>query len=194
MDSDEPKNIRVERMLLNIMDVKYIRGLRNTICKYYKCGIIVDEKERFILSDQYVSTVALKYKNRFSNASNRQIGMIETMILLPLSSKFYIVFFSGHKPDYVIENRFSILGDDDVQNINDVIYQNSYVKCVGKFEDELTRVKNVAFESYSPTKCIMKYSDGSIQDRIIKREVFLYPENKDMNVHSSDRRQSSVFK
>jgi hypothetical protein len=40
----------------------------------------------------------------------------------------------------------------------------------------------------------MKYSDGSIQDRIIKREVFLYPENKDMNVHSSDRRQSSVFK
>lgn len=184
MDADEPKIVRVERMLLNIMDVKYIRGLRNTICNCYKCGIIVDVKERFIISDQYVSTVALKYKNRFSNASNRQIGMIETMILLPLSSKFYIVFFNGHKPDYIKENQISILSDITVKNINDVIFQNSYVKCVGKVENELKRVKDVAVESYSPTKCIMKYSDGSIQDRIIKREVFLYPEDKDMNANS----------
>lgn len=70
--------------------------------------------------------------------------------------------------------------------INDVIYQNSYVKCVGKTEDELERVKNVHFETFSPTKCIMKYSDGSIQDRIIKREVFFYEEDKDMNAHSFD--------
>lgn len=32
----------------------------------------------------------------------------------------------------------------------------------------------------------MKYSDGSIQDRIIKREVFFYEEDKDMNAHSFD--------
>ena len=73
-----------------------------------------------------------------------------------------------------------------MQEINDVIYQNSYVKCVGKAEDELERVKNVHFETFSPTKCIMKYSDGSIQDRIIKREVFFYEEDKDMNAHSFD--------
>ena len=32
----------------------------------------------------------------------------------------------------------------------------------------------------------MKYSDGSIQYRIIKREVFFYEEDKDMNAHSFD--------
>ncbi len=30
----------------------------------------------------------------------------------------------------------------------------------------------------------MKYSDGSIQDRIVKREVFFYEDDKDMNAHS----------
>ena len=186
MDAENPKEVRVERMLLNIMDVGYIRGLRNTICNCYKCAIICDEEEKLLLSDQYVSTVALKYKNRFSNASNRQIGMKDTMILIPLSSKFYIVFFYGRCPVYIKENKFVKLDEKEVQEINDVIYQNSYVKCVGKTEDELERVKNVHFETFSPTKCIMKYSDGSIQDRIIKREVFFYEEDKDMNAHSFD--------
>ena len=174
MDAENPK------------DVGYIRGLRNTICNCYKCAIICDEEEKLLLSDQYVSTVALKYKNRFSNASNRQIGMKDTMILIPLSSKFYIVFFYGRCPVYIKENKFVKLDEKEVQEINDVIYQNSYVKCVGKTEDELERVKNVHFETFSPTKCIMKYSDGSIQDRIIKREVFFYEEDKDMNAHSFD--------
>ncbi len=34
MDAEEPKNAKVERMLMNIMDVNYIRGLKNTICNY----------------------------------------------------------------------------------------------------------------------------------------------------------------
>jgi hypothetical protein len=184
MDSENPKEIRVERMLLNIMDVGYIKGLRNTICKCYKCAIIYDEEGRFLLSDQYVSTVALKYKNRFSNASNRQIGMKDTMILIPLSSKFYIVFYEGRSPMFIKENAFVKLEEKEVQEVNDVIFQNSYVKCVGKSDVELERVKNVHFGIFSPTKCIVKYSDGSIQDRIVKREVFFYEEDKDMNAHS----------
>lgn len=184
MDSENPKETRVERMLLNIMDVGYIRGLRNTICDCYKCAVICDESDNFLLSDQYVSTVALKYKNRFSNASNRQIGMKETMILIPLSSKFYIVFYEGKCPKFIKENEFSCLNEKEVQEINNVIYQNSYVKCVGKSDFELERVKQVNFESFSPIKCIMKYSDGSIQDRIVKREIFFYDEDKDMNAHS----------
>lgn len=183
MDSENPKEVKVERMLLNIMDVGYIRGLRNTICDCYKCAIICDDQERFLLSDQYVSTVALKYKNRFSNASNRQIGMKDTMILIPLTSKFYIVFFEGRCPQYIKENEFNVLDEHEVQLINDVIYQNSYVKCVGKSELEFERVKQVSFETFSPTKCIMKLSDGNIQDRIVKREVFYYEEDRDMNAH-----------
>lgn len=184
MYSDNPKEVRVERMLLNIMDVNYIRGLRNTICNCYKCAIIYDEDERFLLSDQYISTVALKYKNRFSNASNRQIGMKDTMLLIPLSSKFYIVFYEGNSPTFIKEDAFIKLKEKEVQEINDVIYQNSYVKCVAKNEIELDRVKNVHVESSGPSKCIMKYNNGSVQNRIIKREVFYYDEDKDMNLRS----------
>lgn len=183
MDADNPKVVRVERMLLNIMDVEYVRGLRNTICQYYDVAVIVDERGSFLLSDQYVSTVALKYKNRFSNASNRQIGMKETMILVPLSSKFYIVFYNGRKPNYIIKNKFCVLSEESVQEINNVIIQNSYVKCVGKCVQELNRVKSISVKS-SPTKCIVQYADGSIRDRIIKREVFFYKEDSDMNEHS----------
>lgn len=37
--------------------------------------------------------MALSYKNKFSNASNRQIGMKDIMVLIPLSAKFYVVFY-----------------------------------------------------------------------------------------------------
>lgn len=57
------------------------------------------------------------------------------------------------------------------------------MKCVGKYEDELHRVKDISVESTDPTKCIMQYSDGTIQDRILKREVFMYDADKDMNQH-----------
>ena len=183
MDYENPKEIRVERMLLNIMDIRYINGLINTICNCYKCAIICDDSKRFLLSDQYVATVALKYKNHFSNASNRQIGMKNTMILIPLSSKFYITFYDGRRPQYIKENEINILEKNEIQLINDVIYQNSYVKCVGTSELELERVKQVNFETASPIKSIMIYSDGTIQDNIVKREVFYYDEDRDMNAH-----------
>lgn len=178
--SENPKLDRVERMLLDLFDVKYIVGLCKTILNCYEFAIIIDEQERFLISDQYLSTVALRYKNRFSNASNRQIGMKDTMILLPLSAKFYMVFYNGRVPSYIIRDRFNVLSDETVREINNVIYQNSYVKCVGKYEDELIRVKDIEMGEYSPTECIMKYEDGSIKDYVTKKEVFLYDEDKDM--------------
>ncbi len=179
MNAENPKDTRVERMLLNIVDWDYLRGLNNTICKHYECSIIVDEKGRFLLSDQYISTVALKYKNNFSNSSNRQIGMKETMLLLPLSSKFYIVFFNGNNPYYVKNNYFSVLDDISVQQINNVIFKNSYVKCVSKDVKELERLKN-SFSCSSPVKTIMLYKDGYIEDFINKKEVFLYEKDLDI--------------
>lgn len=177
MDAENVKNTRVERMISNIGNEQYLSGLTDTICNHYEYAIIVDEEERFLISDQYLSTVALKFKNRFINASNRQIGMKETMILLPLTSKFYIVFFSGHVPVYIRSNTFSILKYDDIKEINNVIFKNSYVKCVGKNENELKRVKD---NCEKPTKCLIKYKDNTIQSRIIKKEVFLYDEDENM--------------
>ncbi len=131
-----------------------------------------------------MATVALKYKNRFSNASNRQIGMKETMILLPLSDKFYIVFYNGHNPSYIIKDKISILSFEEVQKINDVIIENSYVECVGKYKQELERVKENEIISFGPSKCLMRYGDGMLKDHIIKREVFFYEEDWDLDTNS----------
>ena len=192
MDSENPRKDKVERMLQNIFDVSYIFGLKKTICECYDCAVIYDEEGRFLLSDQYVSTVALKYKCRFSNASNRQIGMKDTMILLPLSSKLYVVFYEGRKPCYIKKNQISKLCEEEVQKINDVIFQNSYVKCVGKSLEELERVKSIPEGSFSPTKCILFYDNGSAQNRILKKEVFFYEEDRDMFIHFDQ--YASIYK
>lgn len=182
--SDKPKLDRVERMVANIFRSRYINGLYQTVCTCYDTAIIVDESEQFLISDQYMSTVALKYKNRFSNASNRQIGMKETMILIPLNAKFYAVFYNGHIPNYIAKDKITVLLPEEVQKINDVIIRNSYVECVGKYKQELERVKDDEIISFSPSKCLMRYSDGTIKDHIIKREVFFYEEDWDLDKNS----------
>ena len=57
-----------------------------------------------------------------------------------------MVFYSGRNPGYIKKNKISILNNNEVQQeINDVIYQNSYRKCVGKNEAEVKRVVNIEF-------------------------------------------------
>ena len=180
--SENPKLDRVERMILNIFNGRYLWGLCETISKFYESAVIVDEKERFLLSDQYISTVALSYKNKFSNASNRQIGMKDTMILLPLSAKYYVVFYHGKKPNYISKEKFCVLDDIDVAEINNVIYQNSYVKCIAKKQEAFDMLEKITL--YSPTKTMMLYNDGTVKDYVSKREVFLYKNDRDMNENS----------
>ncbi len=190
--SEKPKLDRVERMIMNIFDEKYLWGLCETISRFYESSIIVDEQERFLLSDQYISTVSLSYKNKFSNASNRQIGMKDTMLLFPLSAKFYVVFFHGNKPNYIVPNKYCILDDNAVSEINNVIYQNSYVKCIAKKQTAFDMLDKVKL--YSPTKTIMTYSDGTVKDYITKREVFLYDKDRDMHKNSIQYMEDYVNK
>lgn len=193
-DTENLKLDRVERMLTNIMDKQYLFGLSKTILNCYDMAVIVDDKKRFVISDQYLSTVALKYKNKFANASNRQIGMKETMLLLPLSAKYYVAFFSGNVPKYIQKNTFNYIDDSSLQEINDVIYQNSYVKCVGISEEEINRLNNKEFSLSSPTKTILKYKDGRIADRITKREVFIYEIDKDLQINSINYMDDYILK
>ncbi|HFK0301400.1 TPA: hypothetical protein ACGXKA_003062, partial [Listeria monocytogenes] len=74
------KNERVERLLENLIGNVYPAKLANTILKGYELSILVNEAEMFCMSDQFFSTVSLKFKNKFSNMSNRQIGFKDTMI------------------------------------------------------------------------------------------------------------------
>lgn len=185
-DTENLKLDRVERMLTNIIDKQYLFKLSKTILICYDMAVIVDDKKRFVISDQYLSTVALKYKNKFSNASNRQIGMKETMLLFPLSAKYYVVFFSGNVPKYIQKNAFNYIDDSALQEINDVIYQNSYIKCVGLNEAEINRLNSKDFSLFSPSKTIIKYDNGHIADRIIKREVFMYDIDRDLEFKANN--------
>lgn len=110
--------------------------------------------------------------------------MRDTMILLPLSAKYYVVFYQGRKPEFIRENKFNVINDNVVEKLNSIILQNSYVKCVGKKQEALEKVKDSDLSIHSPTKCIMTYDDGTIKDFIVKREVFWYGEDKDLNINS----------
>ena len=59
-DNESIKLDRVERMLTNIIDKQYLFGLSKTILNCYDVAVIIDDKERFVISDQYLSTVAFK--------------------------------------------------------------------------------------------------------------------------------------
>ena len=75
-----------------------------------------------------------------------------------------------------------MLNDIDVAKINNVIYQNSYVKCVAKKQEAFGVLDKITLSS--PTKTIMTYSDGTVKDYVSKREVFWYEKDRDMSQNS----------
>ncbi len=125
--ADNKKEVRIRRLLEIITDRYYSRELSHTLKKGYSFAVIYSEESRFLLSDQYVSTVALSYKNTFVNSSNRAIGMKDTLILLPLSSEYYIAFFNGPMPEYIQPRHILKLSPEQVDEINVAICQNSFI-------------------------------------------------------------------
>ena len=91
------KNIedkKIEKFLSIVGNRQYIFNLSMTIMVGYKFTIIESSNDNFILSDQYISTCSLKPKSRFINASNRNIGLRDTAILIPITSKYYIFLYN----------------------------------------------------------------------------------------------------
>lgn len=181
--SDKPKIIRVERMLDNILNISYIRKLTYTIKNCYQLSILISIKEEFIMSDQYISTVALSYKNNFISGSNRQIGLRDTLILVPLTSKYYLAFYQGNAPYYFLKNNFSTLTDEQVKEVNSVIYKNSYIKCIAQFSSSLEVVKNSINIRQGASKSLAFFDDNQVHSYITKKEVFFYPIDEDLSLH-----------
>lgn len=133
------KNERVERLLENLIGNVYPAKLANTILKGYELSILVNEAEMFCMSDQFFSTVSLKFKNKFSNMSNRQIGFKDTMILIPISSKFYLCFYHGDKPKYVKFKSYCFLTEEQTIEIN--------VAILKKFVFQVSLYERSSFET-----------------------------------------------
>ena len=169
------KHERVVPLLKKILDIPYLERMCEMINECYDFAIIKSENE-FLISDQYVSTVALSIKNRFFSKSNRHMGLKGVMILIPVTSSYYVVYFNGRVPDYIKNNEINTLNKNEVKEINGVIINNSYKKCVGNKESILEEAMGL-FE-YQSNLCISaggpKGSFGSNN----KKEVFFYKEHK----------------
>lgn len=172
--SDDPKNQRVEKLLENFFPSSYPDDLANTVLQGYKVSVIVSEKEKFLMSDQFISTASLRFKNRFSNASNRQIGFKNTIIFIPLSPKFYIVFYHGNKPNYIIPNKYSTLEMNQIKEINNIIAKNSYNKTVSSQSEPLEEIKLEKESKSSPIRSIMYYENGDVSITTVKKELEFY--------------------
>ncbi|EGL19829.1 MULTISPECIES: DUF4238 domain-containing protein [unclassified Paenibacillus] len=167
------KEDKIPLLLEKIFDSKYLIELSNTIIKHYDFSIIKSEEDGFLLSDQYVSTCALSIKGQYANLSNRHLGLKDVLILIPLSSKYYITYFNGKKPHYINSNAVNILSGDQVREINTSIINNSYIKCIGAKRESIELVKE-AFKFESPSKAIMVYESGRQIAALNKKEVFFY--------------------
>ncbi|MFN0221498.1 MULTISPECIES: DUF4238 domain-containing protein [Paenibacillus] len=171
------KDLRIDYLLEKLSNGSYINALGKTIKKYYEFTIIKSENNEFLLSDQYLSTAALSIKSRFLNISNRHIGLNDVFILIPISCKYYAVYYHGKKPNYIQKNKINVLTEHQVDEINKVIINNSYVKCVGYSKESLERVL-LTFKSQSPASTYTQYKSGALGGATLKKEVFFYEKDQ----------------
>ncbi|MBN1618314.1 DUF4238 domain-containing protein [Candidatus Dojkabacteria bacterium] len=93
------KEDKIPLLSKKILNEHYIKLLADTIKNGYKFALIESVKN-FLLSDQFISTAGLKIKCQFMNISNRHMGLKDTLILIPLSSSFYVAYW--HSTDSFI--------------------------------------------------------------------------------------------
>lgn len=167
------KEDRVGYLVEKLTNSPYITHLSETIINHYTFAIIKSENNDFLLSDQYISTSALGIKSRFANISNRHMGLKDVLILIPLSSKYYVVYFHGKAPEYIKRECINALTEQQVRAINRIIINNSYIKCVG-YSSETLREGLQSYTFKSPSSVYMEYTDGSVGGATLKKEIFFY--------------------
>ncbi len=170
------KTDKIPLLSKKILNYAYINALADTIKNGYKFAII-ESNDEFLLSDQYVSTAALAIKGNFPNVSNRHIGMKETIVLIPLSSRFYIVYWHTDAHFFIHQDTINSLTDEQIQLLNACIVGNSYIKCVAKKKSSIESVIE-KYESASPSQIYMGSKSGYMSGYILKKEVFLYDDDR----------------
>lgn len=170
------ENDKIPLMWEKIMDSNYLTRLSETIISFYNFAIIKSESSDFLLGDQYVSTAALSIKGQYSNISNRHLGLKDVLMLIPLSSKYYIVYSNGNTPNFIENNKVNILSSDQVCQINKTIMSNSYVKCIGQRKTPL-EISIENFKYASPSRSIVAYKSGVKTAALNKKEVFFYEDD-----------------
>lgn len=171
----------IESMLKRITNQNYIKNLANTLRKQYEFLIIKSNENNFILSDQYISTASLDCKGKIINISNRTIGLKNTLVMIPLSSKYYIVFFDGDLKieSLLYKDKINTLENNGLLAFNKVILRNSSKSCVAMHKNVLEMMKKYKATTSFP-QAIVKYNNGRYGSFSLKREVFFYDFDYDM--------------
>lgn len=164
----------IRKMLNTYFDERYLKKLSETIiCGYDYC--IIKSENKFLMSDQYISTASLDVKNKFANGSNRNIGLKNTIILLPLTTSYYLLLYHGGPLTFAKSKEIVSLTNEEVYLVNKIIFKNSYLKVVGIDNGMLEKIKEDT-KSYnvSKTQCIIGGKTKPIAFYNNKKEVFVY--------------------
>lgn len=172
----------INSMLKRVGDSSYLEKLASMVINDYNFIVVQSLGEELVLSDQYVSTASLNCKGMISNLSNRTIGFSETLILIPLSAKYYAIYYNGNftLSKSLRSGEIYLLEPQDIISLNKVIVRNSYKKCVAMHQEELQNVKQYKSKVVSPSGIIIKNRDGSYKSFTIKKEVFYYDRDEDI--------------
>jgi len=168
---------RVPLLTKKIFNFGYLRSLAGTLRDFYKFAIIESDSD-FLLSDQFVSTASIKLKARFFDRSDRHIGLKDTLVLIPISSRFYASYWYATGSFFIKENQLHVLTKDETRLINGAIINNSYIKCVGEKKERIEEVLD-CYKWASPTQTFAGGNPaGFVMGATKKKEVFLLEEDR----------------
>ena len=172
-ETSKKDNGSISRMINRIFNMTYIDRISELLCTGYDFAIIKSATGNFVLSDQYISTCSLKFMGRFINISNREIGLKNTVVLIPISKKYYGIFINGQLPnDFNIDlDTINNLNENQTYTINRIIFNNSYEKCISLNEKDILSLekKNA---TYGDSMTFAKFDGGNSAAFKIKQEVF----------------------
>ena len=134
IDEDE----KINRFISTLWDNNYIKELSKTIIANYNMYILESLNEYFLLSDSFLCTASNDYKGVCLEKYcflNRSIGLKNITILIPLSSKYYILFTDvlTSKKHYIRVYKNGVF-EENLNYYNSIIYRNSSIFTIGKYE------------------------------------------------------------
>ena len=183
MSKETTKNDRssIVRMMNTIFDMKYIERISEVLLTGYDFSIIKSFNKNFVLTDQYIATCSLKFMGCFINISNREIGLKNTLVLVPISSEYYAMFVNGQLPDnFIIESEhINKLTEIQTEVINNVIYNNSYEKCIALNEKEINKLKKKN-STLCDSEVMTNFKSLDLVMFKVKQEVFFTDDEYEM--------------
>lgn len=172
----------VSKMLDRISNYSYLDKLSKAIINDYKMVIVKTNKKGFLLSDQYISTASLDCKGKIANYSNRTIGFVNCLIMLPISSKYYVLFYNGRLTlnAFLSEKDLVEISNEDLFLLNKAILRNSYKKCIAMHEQDFNDITSFKSDCDGTTGVLVRYNNGLFSEYALKKEVFLYDADLDI--------------